>query len=215
LQAQAYLMFFQLTMIRCEEISFDTSLSEIHVERAGRIFRSRSEGRRRNPKWSSPTLNESDGSGPRFPIAVVQAIFNVFAFHFLKNRAPGLRGCLKERPSQRFTKDHRPAIVGISDSRLRRRFCARFASFHLLTFRDRGWRISDVRKAAQQGKQSHLRQNIGESIHLKPDCCIFFACGCAEPVRPRHSCNRVNPLWSRALKSDSDQRMIDSAAPGL
>jgi hypothetical protein len=92
------------------------------------------------PAWSgSPSrlltlfwedVFEPYGAGPRFPIVVVQAIFNVFPFHFLKHRPPRLRECLKERPSLRFTKDHGPAIVGISDSSLIRRFFARFAGFH-------------------------------------------------------------------------------------
>jgi len=76
---------------------------------------------------------EPYGSGPRFPIAIVQDIFNVFPFHFLKNRPPRLRGCLKERSSVWLTKDHRSAIVGVSDSSLMRRFCARFSGFHSIT----------------------------------------------------------------------------------
>ncbi len=76
---------------------------------------------------------EPYGSGPRFPIAVVQDIFNVFPFHFLKKRTPRLRECLKERSSVRLTKDHGTAIVGVSDSSLIRRFCARFSGFHSIT----------------------------------------------------------------------------------
>jgi len=95
------------------------------------------------PAWSGsprrlPTLFWEDvfepyGSGPRFPIAVVQDIFNVFPFHFLENRPPRLRECLEERSSVWLAKDHGPAIVGVSDSSLMRRFCARFAGFHFVT----------------------------------------------------------------------------------
>jgi hypothetical protein len=95
-------------------------------------------GRKSHKHRDSPNLFWEDvfepyRPGPRFPIAVVQDIFNVFPFHFLKDGSPRLRGCLKERSSVGLTKDHGPALVGVSDSSLVRRFCARFSGFHSIT----------------------------------------------------------------------------------